>query len=49
VDFVPDFNNLAQEVSQGLSPNDLVLTLGAGSITRVGDQILRLLKDEARD
>lgn len=49
VDFVPDFNNLAQEVSKGLSPNDLVLTLGAGSITHIGDQILRLLKDGARD
>jgi len=47
VEFVPDFDVLAQEVARELTPGDVVVTLGAGSITQIGDQILRLLKDGA--
>ncbi|MBW2084837.1 MAG: UDP-N-acetylmuramate--L-alanine ligase, partial [Deltaproteobacteria bacterium] len=45
--FEPDLDRLAAVVVSGLNSGDVVLTLGAGSISRTSDEILRLLKDEA--
>jgi UDP-N-acetylmuramate--alanine ligase len=47
--FVADKGELAAAVVSGLQPGDLVLTLGAGDIWRVGEEILeRLRKVERR-
>lgn len=45
--FEPDLDRLAAVVVSGLDSGDVVLTLGAGSISRTSDEILGLLKDEA--
>ncbi|MBI3002718.1 MAG: UDP-N-acetylmuramate--L-alanine ligase [candidate division NC10 bacterium] len=44
VTFVPDKAGLAAAVLPRLMPGDLVLTLGAGDIVRVGEQILEQLQ-----
>ena len=46
-DFEPDISLLAARVVSGLKKDDVVLTLGAGSISRVSEEILRLLKHGA--
>ncbi|MEW6266475.1 MAG: UDP-N-acetylmuramate--L-alanine ligase [Thermodesulfobacteriota bacterium] len=46
-DFVPDVNQLAGRVASELKPGDVVLTLGAGNISRVGPQILELLSSDS--
>ncbi|MDH3359923.1 MAG: UDP-N-acetylmuramate--L-alanine ligase [Desulfobulbaceae bacterium] len=43
VQLVPDLNDMASEVKSLLQENDVVLTLGAGSINQVGEQLLALL------
>jgi len=45
--FEPDLGRLAAQVVSGLEKDDVVLTLGAGSISRISREILRLLKDGA--
>ncbi|MBW2139596.1 MAG: UDP-N-acetylmuramate--L-alanine ligase [Deltaproteobacteria bacterium] len=45
--FEPDINKLAEAVVSSLDKGDVVMTLGAGSISRLGEEILRLLKDGA--
>jgi len=45
--FEPDLDRLAAVVVSGLNSGDVVLTLGAGSISSTSDEILRLLKNEA--
>jgi len=44
VTFVPDKGELAAAVLPRLMPGDLVLTLGAGDIVRVGEEILERLQ-----
>lgn len=44
VTFVPDKGELAATVLPRLMPGDLVLTLGAGDIVRVGEEILERLQ-----
>jgi UDP-N-acetylmuramate--alanine ligase len=44
VTFVPDKRKLAAAVLPRLVPGDLVLTLGAGDITKVADELLERLR-----
>lgn len=41
---VPDLDDLAAELARRARPGDLVLTLGAGTITTVGPRVLELLR-----
>jgi UDP-N-acetylmuramate--alanine ligase len=43
VGFVPSLDDVAAELVGRAHPGDLVLTLGAGSITEVGPRVLELL------
>ena len=43
VEFVPDFEAVAAELVRRARPGDVVLTLGAGSVTEIGPQVLDLL------
>jgi UDP-N-acetylmuramate--alanine ligase len=44
VAFVPDQADVAAELVRRARPGDVVLTLGAGSVTEVGPQVLALLR-----
>jgi UDP-N-acetylmuramate--alanine ligase len=44
VHFVPDLDDVAAELVRRARPGDLVLTLGAGSVTDVGPRVLALLE-----
>jgi len=48
-DFSPDVDSLASKVASELNPGDVVLTLGAGSVWRVGEQLLEILSNGPRD
>jgi UDP-N-acetylmuramate--alanine ligase len=43
VSFVPDRPRLAAAARERLRPGDLVITLGAGDVTAVGPELLRML------
>jgi UDP-N-acetylmuramate--alanine ligase len=45
VHYVPDIEDAAAELVRHAGPGDLVLTLGAGSVTDVGPQVLALLAE----
>ena len=45
VAFVPDLDDVAAELVSRARPGDLVLTLGAGSVTGVGPRVLALLAE----
>ncbi|SDM71802.1 UDP-N-acetylmuramate--L-alanine ligase [Nocardioides szechwanensis] len=45
VAFVPDFDAVPAEVVRRARPGDLVVTLGAGTVTQLGPRILALLAD----
>ena len=47
VAFVPDLDAAAVELVRRARPGDLVLTLGAGSVTEVGPRMLSLLEERA--
>ncbi|MGZ4445093.1 MAG: UDP-N-acetylmuramate--L-alanine ligase [Nocardioides sp.] len=47
VAFVPDLDAAPAELVARARPGDLVLTLGAGSVTRLGPQVLALLEEGA--
>lgn len=47
VSFVPDFEDVAAALVARARPGDLVLTLGAGSITQLGPRVLALLEEGA--
>jgi UDP-N-acetylmuramate--alanine ligase len=44
VNYIGEVETAARKVVESLKPNDLVITLGAGSITKLSDQILDLLR-----
>jgi UDP-N-acetylmuramate--alanine ligase len=48
VRFVPDKAALAAAVAADLEPGDMVLTLGAGDVWRVGEEILERLRAAGR-
>ena len=39
--FIPDFDDMAQFVLNNAGADDVVLTMGAGDIYKVGDKILK--------
>jgi UDP-N-acetylmuramate--alanine ligase len=43
VTHVPDVNNLVDVIAERLLPGDVVVTMGAGNITRVGPELLQRL------
>lgn len=45
--FEPDFDAVPQHLADSARPGDLVLTLGAGSITELGPRTLALLQERA--
>jgi UDP-N-acetylmuramate--alanine ligase len=47
VAFVPDLDRVAPALAGLAGPGDLVLTLGAGSVTEVGPRLLELLSERA--
>jgi UDP-N-acetylmuramate--alanine ligase len=47
VTFVPTQDDVAAVLARKARPGDLVLTLGAGSVTEVGPQVLELLAEGA--
>ncbi|GAA4108255.1 UDP-N-acetylmuramate--L-alanine ligase [Nocardioides fonticola] len=49
VHYVPDLDDVAAVLAARARPGDLVLTLGAGSITRVGPEVLALLEAGGAD
>jgi UDP-N-acetylmuramate--alanine ligase len=46
VGYVPDLDDAAAELVRRARPGDLVLTLGAGSVTNVGPRVLALLAQQ---
>ncbi|MFN8189700.1 MAG: UDP-N-acetylmuramate--L-alanine ligase [Nocardioidaceae bacterium] len=46
VHYVPDLGDVAAALVAAARPGDLVVTLGAGTITRVGPQVLALLQED---
>jgi UDP-N-acetylmuramate--alanine ligase len=48
VQAVQDLEQAAAHLATGVRPNDVVLTLGAGDVNRVGDELLQRLKQEPR-
>jgi UDP-N-acetylmuramate--alanine ligase len=41
--YVPDRHDLAKHVAATMRPGDLVITLGAGDITTLADELVELL------
>ena len=39
--YMPNFEDVAQYIRKNAQPNDLVLTLGAGTITNLASQIVK--------
>jgi UDP-N-acetylmuramate--alanine ligase len=44
VQYIGDIESAAEKVSEQLREGDLVITLGAGSVTKLSEQILEILK-----
>ena len=44
VRYIPDAAQIAEQIVHSLRPDDMVITLGAGDIWKVGEELLRLLK-----
>ena len=42
---MPSFNDVAAAVARVGQPGDIVLTMGAGSVTMLGAEILRSLEE----
>ena len=43
--YIGDIETAADKVIENLQENDLVITLGAGTVTRLSDEILEKLKN----
>jgi UDP-N-acetylmuramate--alanine ligase len=48
--YIPSFSQAAEEVAQAAQPGDMILTLGAGSVSQLGPMVLERLqnKEESR-
>jgi UDP-N-acetylmuramate--alanine ligase len=44
--YIGDLDKAAQLIRERVQPGDMVITLGAGTVNRVSDQILDLLRDK---
>ena len=38
--YIPDFNNCVSYLKQNIKENDIVMTLGAGTVTQIGPMLL---------
>ena len=47
VNYIGELENAAPALRERVQPGDLVLTLGAGTVNRVSEQLLNLLRDES--
>jgi UDP-N-acetylmuramate--alanine ligase len=47
VHYVGGLEDAAQTIREHIQPGDMIITLGAGTVNRVGDQIVELLKSRA--
>ena len=47
MELVPDFLDVGAAVLELVEAGDVVLTLGAGDITKVGPELLRSMQDNA--
>jgi hypothetical protein len=47
--YVPSWSQAAPTVAALVRPGDLVITVGAGDVTMVGPELLRLLAEAGRD
>jgi UDP-N-acetylmuramate--alanine ligase len=47
VNYIGGLENAAPTLRECVQAGDLVLTLGAGTVNRVADQLLNLLRDES--
>lgn len=45
-EFEPDFLKIPTKIIRKLKPNDLVITMGAGTITEISDQLLKKLQNK---
>ena len=39
--YISDFNNVVDYLKENVSPNDIILTLGAGTVTEIGPMLLK--------
>ena len=44
VNYIPDKNKVADFVGDIIKPGDMVITMGAGDIWKIGEEILKRLK-----
>jgi UDP-N-acetylmuramate--alanine ligase len=49
VNYIGSLDNAAPALSERVQPGDLVLTLGAGTVNRVSEQLLFLLREQSQD
>jgi len=47
--YIPDVNDLPDELKGMVGPGDLVLTLGAGNIVRAGEMLLKILEESSAE
>jgi UDP-N-acetylmuramate--alanine ligase len=47
VSYIGDIETATEKICQVLQPGDLVITLGAGSITRLSEEILECLQERS--
>jgi UDP-N-acetylmuramate--alanine ligase len=47
VTYVPDFSAVAEKVAAAANPGDVVVTMGAGDVTMLGNEILNALQMKA--
>jgi UDP-N-acetylmuramate--alanine ligase len=40
LDYIPDMNEVLERVKQDLQPGDVLMTMGAGNIDRLGDAFI---------
>ena len=45
-EYIPSFSRIVDCVAAGVAPGDVVLTMGAGSIWEVADELLRRLRGD---
>lgn len=43
---IPKFEDISKELAKLVQPGDMVITMGAGSIYRAGEELIQLIKDE---
>jgi UDP-N-acetylmuramate--alanine ligase len=48
VHYVPSWSAVAPTLAELVRPGDLVLTIGAGDVTMIGPELLRLLGEAGR-